>query len=133
MHSEILSGSVHSMTSNHLMIILQLSSAFAFMGYGIACLTTPHMKQEFERYGLQQFRALTGCLEISGGAGLLIGFFTSQPILSLLASVGLAILMICGIGIRLRIKDSFLQCLPAIILFVVNSVIAFSHFQTLKP
>jgi uncharacterized membrane protein YphA (DoxX/SURF4 family) len=121
------------MTSNHLMNILQLSSAFAFMGYGIACLTTPHMKQEFERYGLHQFRVLTGLLEIAGGSGLLIGFFSSTPFLSLLASLGLALLMICGIGVRLKIKDSFLQCLPAIILLVVNSVIAFSHFQTLPP
>jgi len=132
MHSEILSGRVHSMTSNHLLITLQIVSAFAFMGYGFACLTTPDMKQEFERYGLQRFRVLTGSLEISGGAGLLVGFFISHTLLSLLASVGLAILMICGLGVRLRIKDSILQCLPAIILFVVNSVIAFSHFQALK-
>jgi hypothetical protein len=133
MHRKILSGRVHSMTSNLLMNIVQLTSAFAFIGYGIACLTTSHMKQEFERYGLQRFRLLTGLLEIAGGTGLLIGLFSSTPFLSLLASLGLALLMICGIGVRLKIKDSFLQCLPAIILLVVNSVIAFSHFQTINP
>ncbi len=119
------------MTSDLMITILQLSSALAFLGYGMACLSTSHMKQEFQRYGLQRFRVLTGLLEMGGGAGLLIGIFTSNSILSILASSGLTVLMICGVGVRLRIKDRFVQCLPAIILFLLNSLIAYSHFQTL--
>jgi len=112
-------------------MILEVISAFAFLGYGFACLLTRHMEDEFERYGLKRLRHLTGMLEVSGGFGLLLGIFLKLPALLFASALGLSLLMICGVFVRLRIKDSFSQCLPALILLVVNAIIAFKIFQVL--
>jgi hypothetical protein len=103
--------------------ILQLASALAFLGYGLSCLFTSHMEQEFKRYGLSKFRRLTGALEVAGGAGLLVGFVMSIPTLTLFAALGLSLLMAMGLIVRLRLRDTLLQCLPALILLVVNAML----------
>ena len=56
------------------------------------------MKQEFERYRLRSFRALVGALQLCGAAGLLIG--VSQPWIGRMASFGLALLMLLGVGVQ---------------------------------
>jgi hypothetical protein len=76
------------------------------------------MVLEFERYGLRQFRILTGVLQILGSLGLVIGFF--QPLFTLISSLGLAVLMFLGIITRIRIRDSLLQTAPAFVFFSVN-------------
>ena len=47
--------------------IARALSAVAFLFYGIVCVSTSHMKVEFERYGLARFRVLVGVLECLGG------------------------------------------------------------------
>lgn len=77
------------------------------------------MNQEFIRYGLSRFRILTGCLEFLGGVGLAVGFYYSD-IIYLISSGGLTVLMLLGSGVRIKIKDSLLQTLPALSLFLIN-------------
>ncbi len=98
--------------------ILRLLSAAAFLFYGVACLATDHMVAEFERYGLARFRVLTGCLEVAGGAGLLVGIWF--PPVGVAAALGLSLLMLLGVATRVRIRDSLLMTMPAFVLFAVN-------------
>jgi intracellular septation protein A len=103
---------------NRALIIAQVVSIIAFLAFGIACLTSPRFIKEFERYRLPNFRRLTGVLEIAGALGLSVGFFY-EPLRTLSAAC-LALLMVCGIIARARIKDTFLDMLPALILLIVN-------------
>jgi uncharacterized membrane protein YphA (DoxX/SURF4 family) len=99
--------------------IARALSAVAFLFYGIACLASPRMDAEFERYGLARFRRLVGALECLGALGLLVGQF-SRPVL-VLAAAGLVLTMLMGIATRIRIGDSLVQTLPAIVLLVLNA------------
>ena len=93
-------------------------SILSFLFYGASCLIATRMVQEFERYGLSRFRILTGCLQIAGALGLLAGFFL--PYVTVLASLGLALLMLMGLIVRIRIKDPVIQTLPALFYCLLN-------------
>jgi hypothetical protein len=80
------------------------------------------MKIEFERYGLAKFRKLTGLLELLGGIGLITGYYL-YPALLYLSALGLATLMLLGVIVRLRVKDSYIQILPALLLMIINILI----------
>ena len=97
--------------------------AISFLFYGFACLFTQHMIDEFARYGVPQFRRLIGTLEVSGGVGLLVGYFL--PFIQILAAGGLALLMLCGCLLRIKIKDSLIQILPAFTFLLVSLYILF--------
>ena len=102
-------------------------SAFAFILYGTLCLSTNHMKAEFNRYGLERFRSLTGVLELLGGIGLLAGFYY-RPVMLVSAS-GLAILMLMGTFVRIKSKDSFVEIIPAFSLMLINFYIFLENFK----
>lgn len=96
-------------------------SAVLFLVYGSLCLVSGGMEAEFERFGLARFRRATGGLEVVGGLGLLIGLVVPEVLV--IASAGLALLMLLGLVARLRVRDAFLETLPAAGLLVVNVVI----------
>jgi len=96
-------------------------SAIAFLFYGVACLVTPRMDAEFERYGLARFRRLIGALECLGALGLLVGYF-NRPVL-VLAAAGLTLTMVMAIATRIRIGDSLARTLPAIVLLALNAFV----------
>ena len=79
------------------------------------------MKAEFQRFQLEHFRIFTGLLEILGGAGLLIGFW--WPPAQVMASAGLSVLMLLGVGVRIKVRDSLLETFPAFLLMLVNAYI----------
>jgi uncharacterized membrane protein YphA (DoxX/SURF4 family) len=93
-------------------------SALLFLYYGLSCLFSDGMMAEFQRFGLSPFRRLTGSLEVLGALGLLAGFLL--PLFTLLASAGLALLMLLGVFTRIRVGDSVLETLPAVILLGMN-------------
>ena len=92
--------------------------AVSFFYYGWACVFSKHMVSEFERYGVPKFRIMIGVLQVLGGLGLIGGYLV--PAVQLLSVSGLALLMFCGCVLRLKIRDSFLQILPAGILLILN-------------
>jgi uncharacterized membrane protein YphA (DoxX/SURF4 family) len=100
-------------------LVLTIITSLIFIVYGLLCFLTNHMEEEFDRYGLSKFRFLTGLLELLGGLGLLIGHFLYLP-LFLFSALGLAILMLLGVIIRLKVKDPIYLSLPAFILLVFN-------------
>lgn len=82
------------------------------------------MKEEFERYGLDKFRGLIGVLQLLGGSGLLLGLV--WHLILVIASGGLALLMLIGFLVRVKMKDGFLQSMPSFIFMLVNAYICFS-------
>lgn len=97
-------------------------SVALFLGYGILCLFADGTVDEFERYGLSRFRRLVGALEVLGALGLLAGYVF--PVLAAVSACGLALLMVCGLAVRIRIGDPLLQMAPAAFLLLVNAFIA---------
>ena len=104
-------------------VLFTLLSAVTFIAYGTLCLTTNHMKKEFQRYGLAKYRRLTGVLELLGGLGLLMGL--KIKLILIISSAGLGLLMSLGAFTRFRVKDPFIEIIPAIILLILNFSIFF--------
>ena len=101
--------------------LLAAVSAAAFLFYGLACLFSPKLVAEFERYRLARFRVLVGWLEVAGALGLIAGWWF--PPLQIAAAAGLCALMLCGLWARWRIRDPWYAMLPAMILALVNLTI----------
>lgn len=79
------------------------------------------MKREFKRFNLEKVGLLTIILQLLGAAGLLVGLLYS-PIL-IVSSGGLATLMLLGVLVRIKSKDSILVSVPALFYCVLNSYI----------
>lgn len=100
------------------LLLAQLTSSIAFLTYGVACFSSPKLTAEFQRWGLAPIQKLTGALEVLGALGLLIGFW--NPLLRTLSAAGLSLMMLIAVGVRSKMRDPFLQWLPAVILLFVN-------------
>ena len=107
----------------NLLTALILISSLSFMGYGIAYFKSSELKNEFKRFGLEKAGALTAVLELLGALGLLIGLMY-QPIL-LISAGGLAILMLLGVAVRIKVRDTLWVTLPALFYMVLNAYIFF--------
>lgn len=107
-------------------LVLIWFSAISFLFYGLSYYLSSGMKDEFKRYGLEKFAFLTSTLQILGGLGLIIGL-QFYPIL-LLSSGGLALLMVFGFMVRLKIRDGFWRSLPAFLYLVLNSYLFISNY-----
>ena len=98
-----------------------LGSSAAFLTYGGLCLSALSMQSEFKRFGLERLRTLTGFLEVLGGVGLLVGL--EWPLALWVSSGGLSLLMMAGLGVRIKIGDGLLLSLPALALLILNAYI----------
>ena len=107
----------------NLLNVLILISSMSFMGYGIAYFKSTKIKNEFKRFGLEKAGKLTAILELTGAVGLIIGLISHNILL--VSSAGLAILMLLGVGFRIRAKDSFEAILPALFFLLLNAFIFF--------
>jgi uncharacterized membrane protein YphA (DoxX/SURF4 family) len=90
---------------------LTLFCALSFFAYGWGCLFTDHMVAEFKRYRLSSYRRLTGSLQLLGAAGLVVGL--TLPWVGGLAAAGISLQMACGLGVRVKIGDTWVHCIPA--------------------
>lgn len=99
-----------------------LFTALSFLGYGLSCLYSAHMIVEFQRYGLPQFRRLTGALQVLAAFGLFIGLLI--PWVAGVAATGLALQMACGLAVRIKIGDAWYLCLPAGAYFLICAWLA---------
>jgi uncharacterized membrane protein YphA (DoxX/SURF4 family) len=86
-------------------IVLSLVLAVAFLGSGglklVGAKQSLTMRDQL-RVGAQLWRWV-GALEVAGGLGLAVGLLV--PVLGVAASVGLALLMVGGIGAHARAQD----------------------------
>ncbi|MGB1123669.1 MAG: DoxX family protein [Phycisphaeraceae bacterium] len=106
-------------STDPLFLTCLILSAVSFIFYGFSCLFTDRIRTEFKRYKLEQFRILVGSLQIAGSLGLIGGLWV--PALGTAAALGLAVQMVMGLIVRLRLKDSVVQMLPAGAYLVLNS------------
>lgn len=103
--------------------ILIFISSLSFVIYGIAYFTSTKMKSEFKRFGLEKLGGLTAVLELMGALGLLVGLRFHSVLL--VSAGGLTILMLLGVAVRIKMKDSFLISLPATFYMLLNAYIFF--------
>ena len=111
--------------------IALLVSTLAFLFYGINCLWSQKMKDEFVRFGLNKQRVLTGSLQLLGAIGLAFGYFFWAP-LAFFAALGLTLLMLAGFVVRIKIKDSVSASLPSLIFAIVNLYICIQYYYIIK-
>ena len=107
-------------------VLIWISSS-SFLFYGISYFKSAHLQQEFVRYGLQKFGPLTAVLELLGAIGLLVGLIS--PLILLLASGGLALLMLLGFGVRMKIRDGLWLSLPSFLFMLLNGYICYVAWQ----
>jgi hypothetical protein len=98
-----------------------LISSLSFFAYAISYFTSPHMKKEFKRFGLEKIGLLTIILQFIGATGLIVGL-KFNPIL-IISSLGLTLLMLSGLIVRIKLKDSIWISLPALFYLGLNSYI----------
>lgn len=115
----------------NLQTLLVLFSSLSFLAYGVSYFVTPYMKTEFQRFGMSKYAGLTIFLEFAGAIGLLVGLW-SRPLL-ILSAGGLALLMFCGLVVRVRIGDSLKLSFPALFYLVLNVVILVGSFLRVSP
>ena len=101
--------------------ICTLISRLSFFGYAISYFISPHMKKEFKRFGLEKIGLLIIILQSMGATGLIVGL-KFNPILTI-SSFGLALLMLSGLIVRIKLKDSIWISLPALFYMGLNTYI----------
>ena len=114
----------------NLVTICTLISSLSFFTYAFSYFNAPHMKNEFKRFGLEKIGLTTVLLEILGALGLLVGlkfyFFL------MISSLGLALLMLAGLIVRIKLKDSIWISLPAFFYMVLNTYIFWLAMDIIK-
>ncbi|MFT6409540.1 MAG: hypothetical protein ACJA15_000346 [Flavobacteriales bacterium] len=85
------------------------------------------MKKEFKRFGLEKLGLTTIILQLTGATGLIVGL-KFNPILTI-SSFGLAFLMLSGLIVRIKLKDSVWISLPALFYMGLNTYIFFASIS----
>jgi hypothetical protein len=110
--------------------IATLISSFSFFAYAFSYFKAPHMKKEFKRFGLEKIGLTTVFLEIIGALGLLVGLKFSFFLV--ISSLGLALLMLAGLIVRIKLKDSIWISLPAFFYMMLNTYIFWLSINIIK-
>lgn len=113
-------------------IVLQSLLSFAFLFSGLSKIAGAKMQVEvFEHVKLPQwFRVVTGVLMLAGVAGLVAGFW-HEGVLSL-AALWIACIMLGAVLSHVRVRDSFKQLFPALLLFILLLVLFSLHVSEFK-
>lgn len=109
------------------LVILILFSSLSFLAYGVEYLRSPLMKNEFKRFGLEKLGGFTVLLEVLGAMGLMVGIWIHS--LLLLSSFGLGLLMLLGVMVRIKMKDSLWISLPATFYMALNFYIFYRSYM----
>lgn len=110
-----------------MLLALVIFNAASFLAYGLGCVFSQRMRGEFIRYRLSRFRTLVGVLQIMGAIGQVTGLWLAWA--GLLSAIGLVVLMLLGVTVRIIIKDSVLQTLPAGLYMLLNAVLCYLFAQ----
>ena len=101
-------------------------SAISFIIYSLNSVFSRRMILEFSRWGLGNLRILVASFQMLGGIGLLLGMYNIW--LLCLVSFCLMLMMITAIIIRVRVEDSLLLTVPALIYALLSFIIFYSSF-----
>ena len=113
----------------NLNLIIQLCLIISFLFYGLSCFLSPHIIEEFQRYGMPSMRKLTGVLQICSSLGLIVGFFISG--FALAASFLLTMMMLVALVVRLRLRDNFFITVPALFYFILSLFLLIAQYKIL--
>jgi uncharacterized membrane protein YphA (DoxX/SURF4 family) len=105
-------------------LIIILFSAISFIVYGLNSFFLKRMISEYERWGYKNQRLILGSCQLLGGLGLLVGLL--MPWLLTLASFLLMCMMLTAVFVRIKIKESVVKTLPALLYVVVNLIIFYN-------
>jgi len=103
-----------------------LFSAISFVIYSLHSVFSRRMILEFSRWGIGNLRILVASFQMLGGIGLLLGMYNIW--LLCLVSFFLTLMMIIAIIIRIRVRDSFLLTVPALMYALLSFIIFYSSF-----
>ena len=106
-----------------LLVSLVFLSALSFTYYGLGCILSPRLHDEYLRYGIPHLRVVSGTLQLLGAAAVVIGLVVGP--LGAAASAGLCLMMVLGVSMRLRMHDTFRMMVPAASLAVINGAIVY--------
>ena len=102
-------------------LICVLVSSLSFFAYTLYYFISPKMKEEFKRFGLEKLGLTVVAFQFLGATGLIVGL--KFNLVLTLASFGLALLMLFGIIVRIKLKDSIWISLPALFYMCLNAYI----------
>ncbi len=105
----------------NLLTVCVLISSLSFFAYAYSYFKAPKMKEEFKRFGLEKLGLTVIVLEILGALGLLVGL--KFNLILLISSLGLSLLMLAGVLVRIKIKDTIWISLPAFFYMVLNGFV----------
>jgi len=100
-------------------------AAISFLCFGFGYLLLSKMKAEFVRYRLAHYRLIVGWLQVAGALGLWLGL--RYPLLGITAGGGLALMMAVAVATRMRIGDTLIQCVPAVLYLLLTVYICVLH------
>jgi hypothetical protein len=98
-----------------------LVSSLSFFAYSIYYFKSFNMKKEFKRFGLEKFGLIIITFQFLGATGLIVGLKFNQILT--ISSFGLALLMLFGLIVRIKLKDGILISLPAFFYMILNTYI----------
>ena len=107
------------------LIIVFISISFIY--YSLNSIFSKKMKDEFGRWGFHKFRIFISVVQLFSGIFLLMSFF--YPFFIIYCSSIFFFMMMGAIFVRIRVKDSFLDTLPALIYFILNAIIIYIELQ----
>jgi len=96
------------------------------LGYGLGCFFSAYLQAEFQRYRLEAQCRLVGALQCAAAVGLIAGLFL--PWIGQAAAGGLALMMLVALAVRIRIRDSLVQMLPAAGYLALNALLCVVGF-----
>jgi len=99
--------------------------SFSFIFYACTALFSSSMQDEFRRWGYQKYRVLISCTQLLCSVFLLSSFF--YPFLVIYCSSIFFLMMLGAVYVRIRIKDGFLEMLPALFYLFLNAIIIYTE------
>ena len=88
------------------------------------------MEEELKRFRVPNISLFIAVSQLSGSIGLIFGLF--HPIILIFSSSGLTTMMLIACLVRIRVKDTLLESLPALFYLILNTVIFFHSLSVLK-
>ncbi|MDG2027669.1 MAG: DoxX family protein [Acidimicrobiales bacterium] len=107
------------------LLILTLGSAGAFLFYAYETLCKAAPRREYERLGMGGFREFVGALQVLGAVGALVGLVFAP--VGAVATAGLTLLMLLGLRVRYRLRDTPRLMMPAAMLAAINGILLSLH------
>ena len=98
--------------------ILILISALSFFYFGLNSLFSKKMLVEYNRWGFAKYRQIIGSLQFLASFGLVAGLYFKY--LVSIVSFLLFVMMVFAVFTRIKVNDSFIETLPAIMYAILN-------------